>query len=107
MAMVAAAKALATEGGERGIRTLENLAALRALQARALDHYAISPMNLILSYLEAKGKKNLCLWPELNWHHRLRRPVLYPLSYKGLSRQEPDVLIRASLSGENQALLIH
>ena len=30
-------------GGEGGIRTLGNLAATRALQARALDHYATSP----------------------------------------------------------------
>ena len=33
-------------GGERGIRTLESLSALHALQACALDHYATSPSKL-------------------------------------------------------------
>lgn len=40
----------------------------------------------------ARSPKLLCLWPELDWHFRLRKPMLYPLSYKGLSGREPDAL---------------
>jgi hypothetical protein len=42
-------------GGERGIRTPETGEGLRAFQARALDHYAISPWSKtskILSLLQ-------------------------------------------------------
>lgn len=34
---------MVTEGGRGGIRTPDDLAAIRALQARALDHYATLP----------------------------------------------------------------
>ena len=40
-------------GGEGGIRTPGNLAATRALQARALVHYATSPMYVIIPSLSA------------------------------------------------------
>jgi hypothetical protein len=42
----------------------------------------------------------LCLWPELNWHFRLRRPALYPLSYKGISGREPKILFRSADTAE-------
>lgn len=36
--------------GERGIRTLDDVAAIRALQARAFDHSAISPRSRCVVY---------------------------------------------------------
>ena len=43
-------------GGERGIRTPETLAGLRAFQARALGHYAISPRMAYCNGNESESK---------------------------------------------------
>ena len=41
--MACRSEALAKDGGEGGIRTLDDLAAMRALQARRLNHSRTSP----------------------------------------------------------------
>ena len=37
-----------SNGGEGGIRTLDDLATIRAFQARALGHYATSPYGILM-----------------------------------------------------------